>query len=264
MNLGVWWMPTALDRLVYQIHDEESKIRDGVVPEDYWPWNRGHSIALFDSDLPDRIWGAVKDAESKTTARHLDPSHVDEIINALGSYPSGEAWASGGARRRKSGKFSRLLALIVEWFVFRKRKIVNWSVVESDASRSPVPVLYGPGYSIETDNSRWIRRALLQKRTVLAQHLKIARQLRPLGVRVPDGEILEKAVEIFPHARIALVQALNPVTYQYLLTPLGFCKVSWRVRSVTGAFEEITGRRLPKNATWEKIEPLFVMAALAK
>lgn len=252
-------LPTTLDKLIKHVRIEELKLRRGDPLR--------NDVSLFDSNLPDQIRCAVKDAESRTASKRFDSSHIDKILDALSIYPAGEAWATGGKYRCfKKEQFSNALYLRVIWLTFRKKKIVYWNVVKCDTAYFSVPVLYGPGCSIKTDDSikRYNRLIFFSGRMILAQHYAIARQLRPLGVRLPDGEILRKVVVMLPQARIALVDTSGSESYRRLLTPMG----SWRVlgdrRSVGGAFKEITGRRLPKDATWEKVEPFFVMAALSR
>lgn len=226
-------------------------------------WIRATSeCKAFDPQMPVRIKCRLAIEESEEGPR-LNPLHVDEILSALVALPAGRAWASGGIARGQNSK-RETLYLGILWFTLRGEKIVEWRVERLPVNWCPVPVSRGPKYEVKTDpeacRSVWM--VFFPERAQLAQHFKFVRQLRPIGVQFPPGKTILRIINVLPRARMALVETSRLPDMQMLLTPLNVFTVSLNVRTVSGAFKEIIGHRLPKNAVWEKVEPFLVMEAL--
>jgi len=247
-----------LSKLLEEVRSKEEKLRQGEPPAGY---------SVFTPDLPGRIREAIKRAEGNSKARCLLPGHVDAVLEVLAARPAGEAWAHGGSpsRWRRDDIYKKTSYLWIRWFTLRNTKVVWWRAERIAVYRCPVPLAGYPDYTINTNSSTTTKiwRAFFPERDRLLHHLKLLRRLRQIGVNAPPDVTIEKIVETLPRLRLAWVES---GFQRWLLTPLGAFLISRNVRSIGGAFREVTGRRLPegRGAVWENIEPLFVMAALAK
>lgn len=212
---------------------------------------------LYSPSLPDAIRDAIRNVEKRARARFLNPTDVEKILDALHNSPAGYACADGGAVANST-------YLYICWYS-RRDKHVLWNVSRISASQAK----WGRAPSCEIDLGLCGRehayRCLFPERYDRLVHLKSMRQLKLLGIAVPDG-ILISVVDVNERFRLALV--IVKEKGEHLCTPVGCFLVSpWRKHlTVSGAAQEIVNQSLPcsPKAAWEDIEPLFIMAALKK
>lgn len=221
----------------------------------------GWRTEIYTPDVANSIRKKLKEFESENFG-HVPSDQLEEILNALSSYPAGEAYVRSEPGNCNDGKDKYNDAysysdLFVFWYT-RKSKVVRWNV-NSFISSYPLRKDF---YIIRNHGIAW--KVLFPERYNLLLHYRNVRKLRPLGVQLLGDLALEEAVDINPKFRLALVRADRRI---WLLTPIGPHQVpSPRVFTVAGAYQKITGYRLPrgKNAGWKNIEPAFVMAALGR
>lgn len=214
---------------------------------------------IYSPSLPDAIRDAVRTVEKRARARLLVPAHVEKILAALRDCPAGMAEADGGgvlfaSVNQKTTKMSVL------WYTHGK-KVVEWNVARITAPRrfsSPAPV-----YKIDTGKfGRRIACSLIfPDRYRRFKHLMCLRQIRRLGVVIPSGTLVA-VVDANEALRLAVAHTSEDPR-SFLCTPVGFFPIR-RSYFLHGAVREILDQAIPSGATWEDIEPLFIMAALGR
>ena len=219
---------------------------------------------IYSPSLPDKVREAVRAVEGRARARLLKPEHLEKILAALAAHPAGKAVADGGAVALRYRGRAETTELVLWWYTRRGAKEVMWSVYRTSAPRKPWG--RGPVCNLDTgpEGRRVAFSTLYPERYARLRHLKCLRRLRPLGVVAPPGTLV-RVHDANERFRLAVVWTRES-GFMFLCTPVGCFRLSSWKAGVPKAVREVTGENLPRSrkATWEDIEPLFLMAALER
>lgn len=188
---------------------------------------------------------------------------AEVVVSAVERFPAGHVNIK--ARHKQSDYESTVFD--VWWYAYKKEKYIMYSSYLRSEFCDPVCSI-----SVSKSARERAYKIIFPERYKQLKHLINVRRLRRLNLDASNC-LISEIDDVNERFRLALASvSLNGrLPVMALITPMGLFHVNIRAwikseRKVSFAVKKITGQSLPKSrkATWEDIEPLFAMAALAK
>jgi hypothetical protein len=213
-------------------------------------------VVPYSADFNAQIQKALDDVQKGCRARLVTKQDIDDAIAYVHNLPFGFVAVYKGPfsyRNRLPGTEIR-----ISWYTWRRQKWVRWSVIR-DAIRFTPCSEEKPLYL--SQDRRLAYRMTFTNRYTKYKDIRIRRQLQAFCCLLPD-EPIEATVDTA--CGLVLVQTAEYA--KYLCSPIGYVKVSSSARTVRQAARSvgIYLTRETASITWDKIEPLWIMAGLAK
>jgi hypothetical protein len=212
----------------------------------------------YTADVEAQIRQALNDAQQRCRTRLVNKQDFDKAIAYINDLPFGSVSVNGGAVSLSYRHSADTTFVGINWYTWRRQKWVYWSVGRNKARK----VAYE---NVDTlflsQNKEWAYKTVFYDRYQKYRDIKSRRRLRHSNCLLPEQQLLKI---IDTDGGMVLVETMK--YDRYLCSPLGYVKVNYAANTVYKAAKTL-GITLPKqkkSRAWNKIEPLWIMAALSK
>lgn len=189
----------------------------------------------------------------------MDDSLIDDIIASIEEHPYGIIRATGGSVPLAYQYRAEATVLIVSWYSWRRKKWISWHAYRGMAGKTSG----GGDAGFNTDFDKEMAWELLFPERCEKYHdIKARRTAKRCGFTLPEDRRYRSVLDI--DAGMMLVETAN--WKRLLYSPLRCVKMPDTVQTVYQAAKSL-GFKLPnrkEQRTWQKAEPLWIMAVLSK
>lgn len=220
---------------------------------------------IYTAGTAEHLWQTIQEFQKGTVDIPLKREDIVSIFQKVEKQPYGMIHAWGGYSCRPYNQKLTTTWFDIAWYTWRKEKWIKWKLRQGAAH-------YVPPQSIDKYNAKnmtvkynqlqaW--RVVFPDRYWLYRHKKYARRLKKAGVQMPEGEMIGNILDEEGGMVLIITQRSHEF---YLCSPLGTVCVGGSTRTVYSAAKK-AGIAMPRRKdqrTWERIKPLWIMAALSR
>jgi hypothetical protein len=222
-------------------------------------WWRFMQPEEYTPDAVRKMRLAVKDAQKNARVRCIDDSLIDDVTALIEDRPDGIIKATGGSVPLAYQYKAEATVLIISWYSWRRKKWISWHAYRDSAGKTSGGGDAGFTSSFDKEKA-W--EMLFPERCGKYRDIKARRTAKCCGFTLPEDRKYRSVLDI--DAGMLLAETDN--WQRYLYSPLGCLKMPDTVQTVYQAAKSL-GFKLPnrkEQRTWQKAEPLWIMAVLSK